>query len=211
MKRNSILFLLIFASLFANAKQKKEEHSSAVWSLKFSPLGLFEPDQAISLATEVRVKPRLGIQLEASYIFNTLYLASDRVITNTRGTRIVPEIRYYDISFKRNVQRYIGLQISFKYVEKDVEQWVNKTNYRQLETFHLRKNNVAAIFMGGIQNHAHRIGYDLNIGIGAKYKTMNDTYTPKDITPFSEHYGEALGGYYPTLSATFKLCYRILE
>lgn len=208
MIKNSFLLLICICAVKCAAQNKKSADLTH-WTLKCSPLGLIEADQAISFATEFKPKPRLGIQLEGSFIFNTIYFSQERSITNTRGFRIVPEIRYYDKGFKKNLHRYVGLQLSYKQVEKDVEQWVRKMSYRQLESIHLKKNNLAAIFIGGLQNHGHRINIDFNIGLGFKYKTMNDNYHPKDITAFSEQYGEPLGGYYPTLSGTFKLVYKL--
>jgi hypothetical protein len=209
--------LRYFFVLFCNAifgisiaQTRPQELSQARWSLKFSPLGIAEFDQAVSLATEFRPVPQVGLQLEGSYIFNTVELSSERKISNTAGFRVVPELRYYDIYFKNNLQRYLGLQLSYKQVSKEVEAWTSKPNYSQLETHHLLKRNFTASLIAGLQNHAHRIGFDFNMGLGLKYKQFDDLSRSTNFTGFDTYMGEIVGGYYPQLSGTFKICVKIL-
>lgn len=206
----TLLLILMYVMSSAQRNPASSEPEPAQWSIKFSPLGLIEADQAASLATEVRVMPCIGIQVEGSYIFNTLFLASERIVSNTRGFRVVPEIRYYDINFRKKLQRYIGLQMSYKQVDKDVEEWIYKTNHTRLETIHMKKSNFTTTFIGGIQNNSHLIGFDLNVGLGFKYKTLNNNATFNDQNVFNTYFGETLGGYYPQLSATFKLCVKLM-
>lgn len=205
----SLCFPFLFS--FAQKNTYNAVPDNTFWSIKISPLSLFEPDQAISLATEIKPIPRLSIQVEGGYIFNTVYLSTRRTITNTQGFRIVPEIRYYDIHFKKNLQRYLGLQLSYKQLGKDVEEWVYKSNYQQLETVHLKKNNMTFTLIAGLQNHAKLIGYDFNLGLGMKYKTLYNYPDRNNLdTIFESYLGETISGYYPQLSASFKLCIRIL-
>ncbi len=207
-----ISFIICFGNLISNAQYNynETERDAARWSIKISPLSLIEPDQAVSLATEFRPIPNIGIQLEGGYIFNTVYLSTNRIISNTEGFRIVPEVRYYDTHFKKNLQRYAGLQLSYKQLAKDVEMWIYKTNYQQLETIHLKKYNMTCALIGGLQNHSRLIGYDLNIGIGVKYKVVNTDASFYNMDMFENRYGESATGFYPQLSAGFKLCIKIL-
>ena len=208
------LFLIILCACYSTmafAQLKNTSTDHPLWSIKLSPLGLIEPDQALSLATEVRIKSHFGFQLEGSYLFNTWYLAiNTRTVTNTQGFRIVPEFRYYDVNFKNTLHRYVGLQLSYKQLEKDVEEWTAKPNFIQLETTHLKKNNMTATVLLGLQNHAKLIGFDFNLGLGFKYKTLFNNEAISNNNLINTHLGESFGGYYPQLSATFKLCVKII-
>lgn len=203
---------LSLCALFSNAQNniQKSEAQNAKWSLKFSPLTLIEPDQALSFATEIRVLPHIGLQLEGGFIFNTWYLSTARTVTNTRGFRLMPELRYYDIDLKGNLQRYLGVQLSYKQLSKDVEEWVNKTNYQQLENIHLKKYNSTIVFIAGLQNHAKVIGFDFNIGVGLKYKSLDYHPNAASGNLFPSYFGESATSFYPQFSTTFKLCYKIL-
>lgn len=206
----SLLCCVGYQFSMAQYNNNQSETDAAQWSIKISPLSLIEPDQAVTLATEFRPIPNLGIQIEGAYIFNTIYFSNNRVVSNTSGFRVVPEIRYYDIHFKKNVQRYAGLQFSYKQVEKDVEMWIYKMNYDQLEILHLKKYNMTGALIGGLQNHSRRIGYDFNIGIGLKYKAFSSNASYTNMEMFDNRYGETSTGFYPQLSASFKLCFKIM-
>jgi len=186
------------------------EKNFADWSLKLSPLGLLEPDQNLSLAMEIRPVPSIGIQLEGAYIFQTLYLSNQRSIPHTRGFRVVPEIRFYDVDFKPNTHRYLGLQLSYKYIDKVIETWVDRGVFQTYQTIPMQKFNAAAALILGLQRHPGRVGFDFNLGLGLKYKqlelpTQAGTQIPRGWP--SNLYGELVSGFYPQLSATFKLCW----
>lgn len=204
-----LLSLLAFIAVNCIAQKNQNNTDYASWCVKFSPLGLFEPDQAFSIATEYRPITNVGVQIEGSYIFNSMSMSAQRSVRGTRGFRIVPEIRYYDVNFKKNVQRYVGLQMSYKQVHKEVEEWVYKTNYQQLTTTPLHKTNLTATLIGGLQNNTHRIGYDFNLGLGAKYKIIKGTTSTGSMQFYDNYFGETLSGYYVQLSATFKLVMRL--
>lgn len=216
MKYIRILALTMFFSQNCLAQKQYdsfEEKNYADWSLKFSPLGLLEPDQNLALGMEFRPIPSLGIQLEGSFIFQTLHLSNQRQIPFTRGFRVVPEFRWYDIDFKPNTNRYIGLQLSYKYVEKDIQTWVDRGIYQRYETISMQKFNAAAAIILGLQRHPDRIGFDFNLGLGIKYKQLLVLEQVGSSTPRGwpgNLYGEVADGFYPQLSATFKLCYRLL-
>ena len=211
MKPLFLFFLCICYSVWSLAQLNNSTQDYAIWSIKLSPIGLIEPDQALSLATEVRIKPHFGIQVEGSYLFNTWYLATNtRTVTNTKGFRIVPEFRYYDIHFKNTLHRYVGLQLSYKQLEKDIEEWSAKPNYIQLETNHLKKNNLTACILVGLQNHAKLIGFDFNLGLGLKYKTLFNVNGVSNNNILNSQLGESFGGFYPQLSASFKLCVKLI-
>ena len=206
-----IVFIFINQFSFSQKMNGQNEATYSTFSIKVSPLGLIEPDQAASIAFEIRTSVHIGVQVEGSYIFNTWYLSNKRTISNTNGFRIVPEIRYYDNKENRNAHKYIGIQLSYKKLNKNIETWVSKSNYQQLETIEIQKYNMTGAVIAGIQNNAHRIGFDFNLGLGLKYKNLYNNATNSNISDvfLPSEFGESITGYYPQLSATFKLCFKI--
>lgn len=85
------------------------------WQIKTTPLSFLEPDQCVSIAAEYITPSEWGIQLESSYIFNTMSITNEREILKTSGFRLAPEIRYYGIGEHRlNTISYFGFQASYK-------------------------------------------------------------------------------------------------
>lgn len=213
--RTTFFLGLLLSCIQCHAQQKQYDFDArqyAVWSVKYCPLGLIEGDQAISIATEYRFSDQLSVQLEGSYIFNFLSLSSNRVITQNQGFRIVPELRYYDNDLNRRTHRYMGLQLSYKNVIKELEQWERLNNYSQVTRIHIHKQNVTGAFIVGIQNTHRRVGFDLNVGVGIKYKKMDgfdDTINFNDADFGNSEYGELLTGIYPQATGTFKFCVRL--
>lgn len=215
MKKLLFLILLSTFSLIGKSQQKQydlDNRQYAIWSVKYSPLGLIEGDQALSIASEYRFTDRLSVQVEGSYIFNFFSLTQNRVILQNRGFRIVPEIRYYDDDVDRRTHRYMGLQLSYKNVKKKLEQWTNMDNYSKMTLVNLQKQNVTGAFIVGIQNTHRRIGFDLNVGIGIKYKIVDvqDDQNNNLVKEFANsQFGEMMTGIYPQTTATFKFCVRL--
>lgn len=207
------LFSLLSFVSFAQQKQYDfDSHQYAYWSLKYCPLGLIEGDQALSFASEYRFADQFSIQCEASYIFNFVSLSNNRIIKSNNGFRIVPEVRYYEDDPDRRVQRYMGIQLSYKKVKKEMEQWRRQTNFSRAEQIQINKYNFTGAFIVGLQNTSRRIGYDLNVGIGIKYKEVEgfvdqNKYIDNDYA--NSQFGEMLTGYYPQATGTFKLCIRL--
>ncbi len=215
MKRLLIILLLgaYYTSGFAQRiKDYNTEINYARWSLKFSPLHLIEPDQQVALSSEYRPTDNVGIQLGLGYIFNTAFLASHRNAYNTRGFRILPEIRLYNTTHTAHqLHKYIGIQLGYKHVTRDAIEWERHSNYEKQTSALLKKNVATAAIVFGMQRHPKRIGFDFNIAFGVKYKYM--TTTPALVTNnrsfFPSYFGEAWTGYYPHLNATFSFCYRL--
>ncbi len=215
MKATFTFIIFVFIQLSSIA-QRTKYYTPAIrysqWSVKFSPICFLEPDQSMALSVEYRPAANVGLQLGVSYIFNTEFLAFDRFAENTTGYKILPELRMYNTTrTAHQLHKYIGIQLGYKHVSKDVSSWERKNNYQVQETVSLKKYTGTTAIILGMQRHPKRIGFDFNIAFGVKYKYLTSTpeLAKTKSNLFPSYYGEAWTGYYPHFNATFNVCYSL--
>jgi len=171
----SILLGLLFCVPFLlHAQRKPLDYKMAV---SFNPSLLIGSDYTVMLGAEYRVKEKIGLLLDAGYIFHSSYFEANK-IKGASGFNLRPAVRWYG----RKGKEFLQLQLFYKHVDYNIYDWLGKNcvnevpAYEQLQNFIYRKKAVTLNFIVG---EMYRLSDDLYIeiyaGLGTKFKSQGPT------------------------------------
>ncbi len=176
-----LLLLLVAATVAASAQKPTKPPVIYKKAISFSPLALADMDHTILLTGEYRLNNKLGLVLDAGYIFASDYLSETQ---KTWGFNIRPSVRFY--YGKRN-KAYLQGQAFYKSATYTLHDWIGKDcvdgvpTYEELKNFDYRKKVAGFnIIAGGVLplSPSHKWLIDLYGGLGFRHKTHHMVNEP---------------------------------
>ena len=184
--KKTILFYIVFFCLVSSqafAQRESSSNESGTW-IKFAPFKLLGPEMKLSLSIEHRLKQPFSIQVQGDYIFDvwqTQDISIPTVYIN-KGYRIIPEFRYYTNNSDKKA-RYFGMNMMFKKLTKEYEEYRTKTDgagqpFLQLTPIDITKKVLAIhILAGGMfyLEQSKRMAIDFNGGFGIRGREVRSS------------------------------------
>lgn len=175
-----ILTLLLAAATLSLTAQTNRGPVVYKQAISLSPLALADIDHTVMLTGEYRPNPKVGLLVDAGYIFASEYRSN---IKRTAGFNIRPAVRMYH---GRRNRGYLQAQAFYKMADYTLNDWIGKDcvdgvpAYQKLEDFTYRKNVMGFnIIAGGVLplSPSHKWLVDLYGGLGfrsKKHKVVNE-------------------------------------
>ncbi len=154
------------------------------WHLRVNPLRLIDfIDPSISVGAEYRIKERLALGADISYIYWSNYFENKKGAT---GFSIRPAIKYYTSQEKRV---YFETELMYKQNVFKIYDWAGMdcvngvSSYSELRNFKLKKNTYAIhakLGRIGMLSKNNAVSIDYYIGIGVRHKSYKLTDLPAE-------------------------------
>jgi Protein of unknown function (DUF3575) len=176
-------------------------------------LGFAEFDNNLNISAEYQLNKRWAVQLETGFVFGWNTLPNSDMdtytLTNIRGIKLKPSIRYYGKCKHANTTRFIALEPFFKQVNADFSATHVGGNY----AYPLHKRVLgSSIIMGKSKQFYNNIYIEYFIGLGVRnlnyhYGSFVSKSTPAFFNPsFIDEFNS--GPIAPNFNLGFKICYR---
>ena len=221
-----IKLLAVIVAVSANPSQAQRLYNySGSLIAKVSPLALSDADIGMGAALEYRFSHIASTQLAVDYIFG----GNEPEMVKVSGIRLRPEIRAYLPNSRKHrgaeshVDAYLGVELAFKYVKTNFEEWIglnnNYASYKQFAAYNTRNVMLGSMLKFGVQGYitsARNIVFDIAVGAGPGFNNVSGTDGRKILNqnnnedyfnpnPFSEN---KRNGLYALVSLDFRVGYR---